>query len=65
LRSVCIKGKPNELGNAFTYCEKLKDIYVSWNEGEVEGAPWGEQDHTIRVHYLDKTVEYEGAEVGG
>lgn len=34
---------------AFASCSALKDIYVPWGEGEVEGAPWGATNATI--HY--------------
>lgn len=34
---------------AFSDCSNLTDIFVSFNEGEIEGAPWGATNATI--HY--------------
>ena len=35
--------------SALSGCSNLKDIYVSWGEDEVAGAPWGATNATI--HY--------------
>ena len=53
LNSITIKSSnPSSLSissSAFNYTNQLTDIYVSWSEGEVWGAPWGATNATI--HY--------------
>lgn len=53
LNSITIKSSnPSSISiysNAFDYTDQLTDIYVSWSEGEVPGAPWGATNATI--HY--------------
>lgn len=39
----------HRLRDVFMGCKNLTDIYVSWNEGDVSGAPWGATNATI--HY--------------
>ena len=36
---------------AFASCPNLNDIYVSWDEGEVAGAPWGATNATVHYNY--------------
>ncbi len=41
---------PNKIAtNAFETCNALTDIYVSWAEGAVSGAPWGAT--SANIHY--------------
>lgn len=50
LKKVVFKGTPKTINStAFADCSALKDIYVSWKEGTVAGAPWGAENAT--VHY--------------
>jgi hypothetical protein len=53
LNSITIKiSNPSSISiysSAFSYTDQLTDIYVSWSEGEVSGAPWGATNATI--HY--------------
>ena len=53
LNSITIKSSnPSSISissSAFNYTDHLTDIYVSWSEGEVWGAPWGATNATI--HY--------------
>lgn len=50
LESVYLFNKQASISaNAYDRCPKLKDIYVSWSEGEVANAPWGATNATI--HY--------------
>lgn len=50
LTSVNLYKKPTTLATtAFTGCTNLRDLYVSFSEGEVAGAPWGAANATI--HY--------------
>lgn len=50
LKTIIFQSKVDEIvGNAFSFCDSLTDIYVPWSEGEVEGAPWGGSGAT--VHY--------------
>ena len=59
VKTVRFLGTPTEIAEiAFetrpTYNDQgapaLKDIYVPWSEGDVEGAPWGAPD-TVQIHY--------------
>ena len=49
LKSVRFNSKPTIYSQVFANCTNLKDIYVPWSEGEVDGAPWGATKATI--HY--------------
>lgn len=49
-QTIRITSKPDAINAyAFQDCADLADIYVSWSEGEVTGAPWGAANATI--HY--------------
>jgi len=51
LEKVTFKGTPTSIStSAFTACYKLTTINVPWDEGAVEGAPWG-ADATINYNY--------------
>lgn len=39
---------PTINSNAFSNCSSLTDIYVSWDQGDVAGAPWGSN---ATIHY--------------
>lgn len=42
LRRMCFYTKPTSISNSlFSGAPVLQDIYVSWSNGEVAGAPWG------------------------
>ncbi len=41
--------------DVFSECPALQDIYCPWEEGDVEGAPWGAESATI--HYLGRASE--------
>ena len=50
LKRVIIASTPTSLhSSAFTGCTGVTDVYVSWSEGDVAGAPWGMTNAT--VHY--------------
>ena len=58
LERVCFKGKFNSINsNIFNSCSLLTDIYVSWSEGDVAGAPWSATNAT--VHY-NSTFDSDG-----
>ena len=51
LTSVTIPSSVTSIGeDAFAECPNLTDIYVSWSDGRVLGAPWGADNDTI-IHY--------------
>ena len=51
LEMVEFKSTPTSIHSiAFNSCDKLKDIYVPWSEGEVAGAPWSAPS-TCNIHY--------------
>ena len=51
LRRMCFYTKPTTISNAlFSGAPVLQDIYVSWSNGEVAGAPWG-APAGCTVHY--------------
>lgn len=53
LKNVIFNGKPYFIGSsAFTGDDALTDIYVSWEEGQLSGAPWGATNAVI--HYIDE-----------
>ncbi len=50
LTTVKLGGDVTSFGTiAFNECPNLKDIYVTWAEGEVANAPWGAT--TATIHY--------------
>lgn len=58
LKRVCIDGVVTALhNNTFNGCPALTDIYVSWSDGDVAGAPWSATNAT--VHY-DSTFDSDG-----
>lgn len=53
ITSVTFEGTPKSIGeNAFNACPALVNIYVPWEEGAVEGAPWGAKAATINYNYV-------------
>lgn len=51
LRRMCFYTKPTSISNSlFSGAPVLQDIYVSWSNGEVAGAPWG-APAGCTVHY--------------
>lgn len=51
LRRMCFYTKPTTISNTlFSGAPVLQDIYVSWSNGEVAGAPWGAPTGCT-VHY--------------
>lgn len=51
LRRMCFYTKPTTISNTlFSGAPVLMDIYVSWSQGEVAGAPWG-APAGCTVHY--------------
>lgn len=51
LRRMCFYTKPTTISNSlFSGAPVLMDIYVSWSQGEVAGAPWG-APAGCTVHY--------------
>jgi hypothetical protein len=58
LEVVVFMFRPNALGSTTFYqCDKLRDIYVPWLEGELPNAPWGARKATI--HYNTDYGDYE------
>lgn len=59
LRRMCFYTKPTTISNTlFSGAPVLMDIYVSWSQGEVAGAPWG-APAGCTVHY-DTTYDEDG-----
>lgn len=51
LRRMCFYTKPTSISNSlFSGAPVLQDIYVSWSQNEVAGAPWG-APAGCTVHY--------------
>lgn len=52
LTKVTFNGKPTSIGaSVFQGCNNLLTINVPWEEGEVEGSPWGARFATINYNY--------------
>lgn len=54
LKKVVFKGTPPKRGvmvQTFFNCGNLLDIYVPWNEGDVDNAPWSAYNATIHYGY--------------
>lgn len=64
LRRMCFYTKPTTISNAlFSGAPVLQDIYVSWSNGEVAGAPWG-APAGCTVHY-DTEFDADGDPIVG
>ena len=66
LKKVFFLSKPYSINATSTFqgTSSVTDIYVSWAEGEVSGAPWGATNATIHYNYTQVLPELDSIWLG-